>query len=80
MNKEVQKIFKDNDLHYEWWESPNGNINVNVEWGDWRHDHWFLEYVMRQNGYIQIDSIITEEDETDAYSAKHIFKKKNEDD
>lgn len=75
MNKEVQKIFKDNDLHYEWWESPNGNINVNVEWGDWKHDHWFLEYVMRQNGYIQIDRIITEEDETDAYSAKHVFRK-----
>lgn len=79
MNKEVQKIFKDNDLHYEWWESPNGNINVNVEWGDWKHDHRYLEYVMRQNGYVQIESIITEEDETDAYSAKHIFKKKNED-
>lgn len=75
MNKEVEKIFKDNDLHYEWWESLNGDIQVNVEWGDWKHDHCYLGYIMRENGYVEVERIITEEDESDAYSAEHIFRK-----
>ena len=40
--KEVERIFKDNDIHYEWWMQDDFSVVVVVEWGDWKHDHRYL--------------------------------------
>ena len=72
--EDVKRIFKENNLTYEWWVVDNGNILVVVEWGDWKHDHAFLKYVMRKNHYRVVEEIVTESDETDAYSAEYEFK------
>lgn len=73
--EDIKRIFKENNLHYDWDISPNdGTIEVYIDWGDWKHDHIFLKNVMWKNHYRQIDEIVTEEDETDAYSAIHYFK------
>lgn len=53
----------------------NGTIEILIEWGDWKHDHGYLKYLMNKNGYQQIEENITEEDGSDAYSSVHIFKK-----
>ena len=72
--EDVKKIFKENNLTYEWWVNFDGTIVVNVEWGDWKHDHAFLNYIMRKNHYRGIDEVVTEEDGSDTYSATHYFK------
>ena len=72
--EDVKRIFKENNLTYEWWVNFDGTIVVNVEWGDWKHDHAFLNYIMRKNHYRCIDEVVTEEDGSDTYSATHYFK------
>ena len=72
--EDVKRIFKENNLTYEWWVNFDGTIVVNVEWGDWKHDHAFLNYIMRKNQYRGIDEVVTEDDGSDTYSATHYFK------
>jgi hypothetical protein len=63
-----------NDLHYDYSIDTDGTIIINVEWGDWKHDHQFLWWVMKKNYYRQINCIVTEEDGSDTYSAEHYYK------
>lgn len=72
--QDVQRIFKENECWYEWWVNTDGSIEIKVEWGDWKHDHLFLKYIMRKNHYRHIDEVVTEEDGSDTYSAIHTFK------
>ena len=73
--EDIQRIFKENECHYDYDICPNnGTIVVCVEWGDWKHDHAFLNYIMRKNHYRCIDEVVTEEDGSDTYSATHYFK------
>lgn len=72
--EDVKRIFKENNLTYEWWVEDDGNIVVIVEWGDWKHDHRFLKYIMRKNHYRVVLRIITEDDESDVFSAKYVFE------
>lgn len=71
---DVKRIFKENDCFYEWWVNFDGSIEVSVDWGDWKHDHLFLRYIMRKNHYRETNVVVTEEDGSDAYSAIHTFK------
>ncbi len=72
--KDIKRIFKENDCYYDWDINPDGTIEVSVEWGDWKHDHLFLNYIMRENHYCLIDEDVTEEDGDDAYSSIHTFE------
>jgi hypothetical protein len=73
--QDIKRIFKENDCYYDYdIDITDGTIEVNVEWGDWKHDHLFLRYIMKQNHYRQIDEEVTEEDGSDTYSAIHYFK------
>ena len=73
--RDIARIFKENNLHYEWWVSPtDGTINVIVNWGDWKHDHRYLQYIMARNNYRVVNRVITEESGDDAFSAEYEFK------
>lgn len=75
MKKKIEKIFKDNNLSYEWEVSvdlPNV-VMIYVEWGDWKHDHIYLRNIMQKHGFHLISEEVTEEDGSDAYSATHIY-------
>lgn len=48
-------------------------IRINIEWGDWKHEHGYCDYVMEQMGYKKIKEIVTEEDGSDCYSAVHSY-------
>ncbi len=73
-NEDVKRIFKENNLTYDWWVNLDGTIVVSVIWGDWKHDHVFLKYVMRKNHYRVVSQVTTEEDGGDAFSAEYEFK------
>ena len=72
--KDIKTIFKENERWYEWWTNSDGTIDVSVEWGDWKHDHLFLNHIMRENNYFKVNELITEEDGSDTYSSIHTFK------
>lgn len=56
----------------------NGDIRmvaVEIIWGDWKHGHLRLDWLMREN-FPELRSITvctTEEDEGDCYSAIHYY-------
>ena len=48
-------------------------IAVEIEWGDWKHDHLFVDHILESNGFVSVGTEITEEDGSDCYSAIHYF-------
>lgn len=61
-------------MYYEIW-SEYDTIHIEIEWGDWKHDHLRLDYIMKELGYTKIDEYITEEDGSDCYSSEHVYTK-----
>ena len=77
IEKKLQKIFKENEISHDFdiFEKL-GTIAVQVNWGDWKHDHGYLDAVMAQNGFKLLGKRTTEEDGSDCYSAIHVYKYK----
>ena len=50
-------------------------IEVNIEWGDWKHQHLWARDLMSYLGYTEIGNRVTEENGSDCYSAIHYFLK-----
>ena len=73
--KEINRILSKNHRYYDFDIDIDGNVEINVEWGDWKHDHLFLKSIMAENGFMQTDEVVTEEDGDDAYSSTHFFTK-----
>ena len=46
---------------------------VEVNWGDWKHSHGYLDYLMKQKDFFKIRENVTEENGSDCYSANHIY-------
>ena len=53
----------------------DGTVEVEITWGDWKHDHDKLISLMCQNGYIHKQEIVTEDNGSDCYTADHVFVK-----
>lgn len=74
MEEKIRQIFKTHDLSYEYWVCEGDCVVIAVEWGDWKHDHGYLNYIMRENGFSLLSEQVTEEDGSDCYSSEHIYK------
>jgi hypothetical protein len=72
--QELYQHLRTKNLYYEIYETEDGFV-ISVEWGDWKHDHRYLEYIMGELDYILVDKKITNEDGSDCYSADHYYKK-----
>lgn len=48
-------------------------VVIEIEWGDWKHEHGYADYVMKQNGFTKIKEEVTEEDGSDCYSSNHYY-------
>ena len=71
----VAKVFNDNDLNYDYGVNPKGEVNVEVHWGDWKHDHIALQNAMKKAGYLSFGRHIIEDDEDngdDSFSAIYL--------
>lgn len=75
---DIRKYLKGNNLYCEVYEHANGCISVEIEWGDWKHDHAYCDHLMKQKGYVCTDEQVTEEDGSDTYSAIHFYEKVEE--
>ena len=47
---------------------------VTIYWGDWKHDHARLRYVMGIHGFSEVECEVIDADGSDCYSAIHKFK------
>ena len=74
-DQKILDLFKKNNVWYEYGWTADGNLEVNVSNGDWKHDHIFLEYFMRNAGYEQVEvRMYGPPTGGDWYSAVHVFK------
>lgn len=50
-------------------------IDIEISWGDWKHDHLRLDYLIQNGGFglKKMTSWTTEEDGSDCYSGVHRF-------
>ena len=74
IENKIQGIFKNNDIHYDYGVTSETECEINIEWGDWKHDHLYIDYLMQQNGFKKVDEEITEEDGGDCFSSVHYYK------
>lgn len=52
-------------------------IEIEINWGDWKHDHLHLKWLMEEHFSNKLEYVgekVTEEDGSDCYSAIHYFK------
>ena len=73
----IRSFLKEND-YYDWEEMDqidDDKIAISVSWGDWKHSHLRLDYLMKQLGYILIKEEETEENGDDCYSSIHYYTK-----
>lgn len=75
MIERLYKLMQDNRLYYEIVDYTESMVAIEVTWGDWKHDHLRLEWLVRENmpEVKHIDSYTTEDDGSDCYSAIHRF-------
>lgn len=72
----IEQYLSDNDCSVADVSNSSANkVAVTIEWGDWKHDHFWCEDLMGYIGYEQTKSKVTEEDGSDCYSAIHYFRK-----
>lgn len=70
----VYNLLKDNDIFADVYELNDLITVVEINWGDWKHDHLFAENIIMNafpNSVHRCE--ITEEDGSDCYSARHLF-------
>ena len=73
----IEGYLKEKGIPAETFVYPNdfNMVDVNIEWGDWKHEHLACSWTMEELGYYQFNQVVTEEDGSDCYSAVHYYKK-----
>ena len=72
--EEVRKKFAEENMYCEINEYES-YITIEIEWGDWKHDHGYSDYLMAEMGYKCTNEKVTEEDGSDCYSSVHFYEK-----
>lgn len=76
--KELREFLESNKLYYMVYTEDDSYV-IDVEWGDWKHDHGHLGWLVTnwfeaQGRVVSHKSQTTEQDGSDCYSALHYFK------
>jgi hypothetical protein len=77
--KDIDKLIQDSRIWAEVGIDPSSNtIEVEITWGDWKHDHlycdWLIKDYLNERSIRCIKSeIITEENGSDSYSSIHCY-------
>lgn len=74
---ELQKYLNDNDIPcIVWWFSGYETKGfVDIIWGDWKHSHLRAKHLLDKAGWTVTKTIVTEENGSDCYSARHIIER-----
>ena len=71
--QEIQDYLKENEIFGEVAECDN-QLVISIEWGDWKHDHKRVDYLMAKKNFLCVEEEITEEDGSDCYSSNHYYE------
>ena len=78
--QEIYSTLKEKHLYPDLYEEKVGDevmLAAHIEWGDWKHDHRYLDYVMENLGFTVYKVKVTKEDGSDCFSALHLYRKNN---
>jgi hypothetical protein len=77
IEKKINELMKENGIMGELvdYSEQKKMVAVEVIWGDWKHGHWRLDWLMQENfsNLRSIHQVTTEEDGSDCYSAIHYY-------
>lgn len=63
------------DIEYTLGNSPDkGMVRVDINWGDWKHEHARVDWLVRELGGTCEKVEVTEENGSDCYSASHYYR------
>jgi hypothetical protein len=75
MIKTIREKLYANEMYYDAYQNGSGEIEIYVDWGDWKHDHFALDWFMIEKFNLAcIRNETTEEDGSDCYSSIHFYK------
>lgn len=75
-DEQVSKFLRDNRcLHDGVYTNSEGVTSVEINWGDWKHEHLWCDELMRYLEYIHVSDVETAENGSDCYSAIHYYLK-----
>lgn len=75
----VRKYLQEKELYFDFdaiSAHQDGKLlycNILIEWGDWKHEHGYCDYLMKELGYTKIGAIVTAEDGSDCFSAERCY-------
>ena len=72
---DIQKYLIEKDADFNEVFEDNEWIAISIEWGDWKHSHKFIDYLMSEIGYKNDYEQITDSNYSDCYSSVHYYKK-----
>lgn len=72
--EKINKILDENNIWADVWQYMDlPVVQVEISWGDWKHDHARTDYLLKNLGCTLMKEEITENDGSDCYSAIHYF-------
>ena len=71
----IHSFLNDNGVWADVYCQTDDNVVVNIDWGDWKHDHMWCQDLMGYLGYKRVSFDITDEDGSDCFSAEHTYIK-----
>ena len=75
MDYRIYRYLLDNQLYSEVYMDSEGTVSVDISWGDWKHEHLWCRDLMAYIGYFETEVVVTEDNDSDCYSATHYYKK-----
>lgn len=73
--KKIQEALRANQMYHSVYQTYEGEIAIEVSWGDWKHDHLCLDLLLKETFNLDcIRNETTEEDGSDTYSSIHYYK------
>ncbi len=81
MRNEIYEKMEKIDMllnHYDIWAEsyPHNDlpvICVEINKGDWKHDHWRCDMILEEEGFTKMGEKTTCDDGSDCYSSIHYF-------
>jgi hypothetical protein len=76
--KEIESYLKRNGMHPDsitGIDSEGRLVEIEINNGDWKHEHGRCRHLMAQAGYVRQDIEVTQEDGSDCFSAVHTYAK-----
>ena len=71
----IEEHLKENGIPAETFVYPNdfNKVDVNIEYGDWKHEHKFCDELMKEMGWKLESECYNEDFDSDCYSSTHIY-------